>query len=98
MASNENGGQSSSTVTTVAEALEVARDSSEGAQDPTVVDILETALTEIWVKIQDQPETYVMTRDEFAVFNLFQTRFEGNAVAAAARSRYWDQHGLTNGS
>lgn len=87
----------SSTITTIAEALEVARDSPEGAQDPVVVDILETELAEIWGRIQDAPESYVMTRDEFAVFNLFQARFAGDATASAAISRYWNHQQLTNG-
>lgn len=75
---------------TVAEALEIARESPDGAQDPTVSSILEGALARIWGKVQAQPNSYVMTRDEFAVFNFFQSRFIGNKVAIAARKRYWD--------
>ncbi|RYO94309.1 hypothetical protein DL766_005151 [Monosporascus sp. MC13-8B] len=74
----------------VAHALEVARDSPEGSQDPKVCSILDTALAQIWAKLQAQPDTYVMTRDEFAVFNFFQYRFIGNELAVAARKRYWD--------
>jgi len=92
MGGNDGGARqlSSRACTTVAQALEIARDSPEGAQDPTVADILETALREIWAKIEAQPSSYVMTRDEFAVFNYFQRRFEGHELAAAARKRYWD--------
>ncbi|RYP67044.1 hypothetical protein DL771_007463 [Monosporascus sp. 5C6A] len=74
----------------VAHALEVARDSPEGSQDPKVCNILDTALAQTWAKLQAQPDTYVMTRDEFAVFNFFQHRFVGNELAVAARKRYWD--------
>lgn len=74
----------------VAQALEIARESPDGAKDPTVSSILETALAQIWGKVQAQPDSYVMSRDEFAVFNYFQHRFEGNKVAIAARKRYWD--------
>ncbi|RYP73468.1 hypothetical protein DL770_007761 [Monosporascus sp. CRB-9-2] len=77
----------------VAHALEVARDSPEGSQDPKVCNILDTALAQIWAKLQAQPDTYVMTRDEFAVFNFFQHRFIGNELAVAARKRYWDNVG-----
>ncbi|RYP58078.1 hypothetical protein DL769_009110 [Monosporascus sp. CRB-8-3] len=77
----------------VAHALEVARDSPEGSQDPKVRNILDTALVKIWAKLQAQPDTYVMTRDEFAVFNFFQHRFVGNELAVAARKRYWDNVG-----
>jgi hypothetical protein len=89
--------QLSSAVTTVAQALEIARDSAEGARNPTVVYILETAITEIWGMIEAAPDSYVMTRDEFAVFNYFQDRFEGLELASAARRRYWDHLELTNG-
>ena len=71
-------------VTTIAQALEIARDSQEGAQDPIVKSILETALEEIWNRIQAQPELYVMTREKFAVFNFYQDRFEGQELAVAA--------------
>jgi hypothetical protein len=77
-------------ITEVSQALEIARDSPEGARDPTVINILETALTDIWRKIEAHPTSYVMTRDEFAVFNYFQGRFAGQELAVAARKRYWD--------
>jgi hypothetical protein len=83
---------------TVAQALELARDSEQGAQDPAVANVLERAIGEIWRKIQAHPATYVMTRDEFAVFNYFQHRFAGQALAVAARRRYWDHLELTNGA
>ena len=79
------------------QALETARDSPEGAQDPEVVTVLEAALSDIWRNIQAQPTSYIMTRDEFAVFNYFQSRFEGESLAASARSRYWDYHRDLNG-
>lgn len=79
-------------VITVTQALERARDSAEGARDPTVVQILDTALAEIRTKINAQPTSYVMTQDEFAVFNYFQRLFEGDQIAIAARKRYWDQY------
>ncbi|KAH8170525.1 hypothetical protein LIA77_09306 [Sarocladium implicatum] len=74
----------------VSQALEIARESPDGAQDPTVSQILERALTTIWGKVQAQPDSYVMTRDEFAVFNFFQHRFKGDKTAVSARKRYWD--------
>lgn len=93
-----NNGGTGGTVSSVAHALEVARDSAEGAQDPTVVRILETAIADIWRKIQAQPTSYVMTRDEFAVFNYFQSRFVGQQLATDATRRYWDHVHLSNGS
>ena len=74
----------------MAQALEIARESPNGANDPTVSKILERALAAIWGKVQAQPESYVMSRDEFAVFNFFQYRFKGDETAVSARKRYWD--------
>jgi len=74
----------------VQQALEMARESAEAARDPTVSAILEEALTTTWDKVRNLPNHYVMTRDEFAVFNYFQHRFVGEEIAAAARKRYWD--------
>ena len=94
---NGGAGYQSSQNITVAQALEIARDSAEGAQDPTVLNILEAAITDIWGKIQAYPSSYLMTRDEFAIFNYFQDRFEGERLATAAKKRYWDHLDLTNG-
>lgn len=75
---------------TVAEALEIARDSPDGARDPVVSGILESALTQLWERVTSQPESYVMSMGEFAVFNFYQHRFVGNKLAVAARRRFWD--------
>lgn len=83
--------------TTTAQALELARQSDEGAHDPVVVAVLERAISEIWAKVQAQPQTYVLSRDEFAVFNYFQHRFTGSEIAVAARKRHWDQVRSVNG-
>lgn len=74
----------------IAEALEVARDSPEGATDPIVCGILESALSQTWDRVLADPEGYVMTPGEFAVFNFYQYRFVGNKIAVAARRRFWD--------
>jgi len=76
---------------TAQEALEIARDSPNGVQDSEVSSVLEAALAVIWARIQAHPSSYVMTRDEFAIFNYFQDRFEGLPLAVAARKRYWDR-------
>ncbi|KAF4464385.1 hypothetical protein FALBO_8776 [Fusarium albosuccineum] len=74
----------------VAQALEIARESPDGSSDPTISKILEAALAQIWAKVQAHPDSYVMSRDEFAVFNFFQHRFAGDKTAVNARKRYWD--------
>ncbi|KAI0811897.1 hypothetical protein GGR55DRAFT_600972 [Xylaria sp. FL0064] len=74
----------------VIQALEVARDSPEAACHGTIRDLLESALTEIWDRVLADQSRYVMTRDEFAIFNFFQDRFRNNPIAVMARKRYWD--------
>ncbi|KAI0474289.1 hypothetical protein F4859DRAFT_514824 [Xylaria cf. heliscus] len=71
-------------------ALEVARDSPEAASHGTIRDTLEAALAEIWGRILADEFGYVMSRDEFAIFNFFQDRFLKNPIATRARKRYWD--------
>ncbi|KAG9506646.1 hypothetical protein J7337_000179 [Fusarium musae] len=82
----------------VAQSLEIARENPDGASYPSIRDILESALEEIWTKLQDQPDSYIMTKDEFAVFNFFQHRFAGDKMAMAARKRYWQAAALMDSS
>ncbi|KAI0443097.1 hypothetical protein F4803DRAFT_574942 [Xylaria telfairii] len=71
-------------------ALEVARDSPDAASQGTIRDTLEAALAGIWGRIMADEFGYIMSRDEFAIFNFFQDRFRKNPVATRARKRYWD--------
>ncbi|KAF5624728.1 uncharacterized protein FTJAE_10177 [Fusarium tjaetaba] len=73
----------------IAQSLEIARETPDGASYPLIRDILESALEEIWTRVQDQPDSYIMTKDEFAVFSFFMDRFVGDKMAIAARKRYW---------
>ncbi|TEY31813.1 hypothetical protein BOTCAL_0774g00010 [Botryotinia calthae] len=85
--------QASTGTLSVSQALDIARDSEEEIRDPVVIGLLEVAINNIWRKLQEEPTTYVMTREEFGVFNYFQNRFQGVELATAARRRYWDsQH------
>jgi hypothetical protein len=77
----------------VVQALELARESPEAGQDPTIKGILDDAIRYIWHKIQAHPYSYVMTGVEFSVFNFYQHLFldEDKApLARMARARYWD--------
>ncbi|THV49034.1 hypothetical protein BGAL_0214g00030 [Botrytis galanthina] len=74
----------------VSQALDIAQDSEEEIRDPIVINILEVASDNIWRKLQEEPITYVMTHEEFKVFNYFQNRFQHVELAIAARKRYWD--------
>ncbi|KAK5628702.1 hypothetical protein RRF57_004417 [Xylaria bambusicola] len=74
----------------VLQALEVARDNPEAAGHGAIRDLLESTLASIWNKILADKSRYVMSRDEFAIFNFFQDRFRNNPIAMTARKRYWD--------
>lgn len=74
---------------TITEALDIAKANQDGGIPSNVTTTLEKANTDLWKRIQEQPATYVMTIDEFAVFNYFQNRYENNDIAGKAISRFW---------
>ncbi|KAL4896347.1 hypothetical protein BDV59DRAFT_199542 [Aspergillus ambiguus] len=74
-------------------ALERARNCEDGNIDAATTQILESAIADLWRRIQDQPDTYTLTRDEFALFNYFIKRFSGDRVAQDAVARYWNNIG-----
>ncbi|KAK5163748.1 uncharacterized protein LTR77_010421 [Saxophila tyrrhenica] len=67
-------------------AIDIARN-TEGELDPTVNNYLEGAITDIWNRVNEQQSTYVLTKDEFAVFNYYIRRFEGSPIAEQAIDR-----------
>ncbi|GAB7365251.1 hypothetical protein MBLNU230_g6335t1 [Neophaeotheca triangularis] len=69
-------------------AVDIARN-TEGDLDPSISEYLEQALSTIWTRIENQPESYVLTKDEFAVFNFYRQRFMDSEVAERAVARYW---------
>ena len=87
-------GQSTETTSasqlTVARALEIVRNNEEGQVHPSVTAVLEKAIGDIWRRIQAQPTTYIMNRDEFAVFNYYRNRFKDSQVAQQAVARFWN--------
>ena len=74
----------------VRRALESARNSEDGRVDERVARLLETAITELWRVMQSQPDTYILTKDEFALFNYFRDRFGDSPVARRAVERFWN--------
>ncbi|KAK5678030.1 hypothetical protein LTR17_027671 [Elasticomyces elasticus] len=71
-------------------ALRIARN-TEGDLDPDVHEYLERALNDIQGRFQQHPDSYILTKDEFAILNFYLHRFEGHPDVEAAISRYW-QH------
>ncbi|TKA75512.1 hypothetical protein B0A49_05425 [Cryomyces minteri] len=73
---------------TIQRALDMARN-TEGDLDPTVSAYLEEILGDIWDRIQAQPDTYILSKEEFAVFNYYRQRFDGSDIAQRAVARFW---------
>jgi len=58
------------------QALEYARESPEAASDPGIRKILDEAIARIWgYVLAARPEIYVMTREQYDVFNYYQAYF-----------------------
>lgn len=77
---------------TYQKAIDIARN-SEGELEPRLADYLEAALKDIWDRVSRLPDDYILTRDEFAIFNFFIRRFEGSPIAQRAIDRYWRHTG-----
>ena len=85
------GGQASNQMT-VASALEIAKANQNGQLPPAVSQLLERNIADIWRRIQAQPATYVMKKEEFAVFTFYRSRYDNNAVAQQAVARFWNHY------
>lgn len=68
-------------------ALDIARN-TEGTLNPEVAAYLDQACVDISNRINAEPDSYILTKDEFAVFNFYRSRFSG-VVAEAAVERFW---------
>lgn len=81
----------------IRQALERARNCEDGTVDAQTTTVLEAAIAELWHRIQGEPDTYVLSPDEFALFNYFLERYRGSTVAQRAVARFWNNyHGSTN--
>jgi hypothetical protein len=75
----------------IQEALEIAR-TTDGELDPAIATILNDAVRNIWGKVLAQPTSYILAKDEFAVFNYHLDRLPDQNVAKAAVKRFWDNY------
>ncbi|KAJ5353255.1 hypothetical protein N7541_004079 [Penicillium brevicompactum] len=81
----------------IRQALEHARECEDGPVDASTATVLDATITELWNRIQSQPDTYVLSPDEFALFNYFlTTRYRGSPVAQRAVARFWDNYQQTS--
>ncbi|KAL8927788.1 MAG: hypothetical protein Q9208_002204 [Pyrenodesmia sp. 3 TL-2023] len=75
---------------TPAKALEIAKNCEDGCVPASVTAVLERAINELWQRIQAQPSTYVMKKEEFIIFNYYRSRFANAAAAQQAVARFWN--------
>lgn len=88
MGANTNTAVNGTGVLNYQSAIDIARN-TEGDLDPVVSAYLEAAVTDIWARISNDSTSYIMTKDEFAVFNFYRTRFQDDDVAEQAVARFW---------
>jgi hypothetical protein len=85
------GGNEINGAFTIQRALDIARN-SEGYVDPTIHQYLERALQDVWARLHQAPDTYLFTKDEFALFNYYRNRFTSSEIAQRAVRRFWDNY------
>ncbi|MCJ1412280.1 hypothetical protein MMC19_006373 [Ptychographa xylographoides] len=85
---------SSSNRINVSKALELVRNSETGEVHPGVDATLEQEVANLWHRIQQRPNTYIMDKQEFAVFNYFRGRgrFGDTLMVRQAVERFWNNH------
>ena len=83
------GGQASNQMT-VANALVIAKENQNGQIPTAVTQVLEKNIGDIWKRIQAQPSTYLMKKEEYAVFAYYRTRYDNNPMAQQAVARFWN--------
>jgi hypothetical protein len=76
---------------TIQQALEIARN-SESAVDPNISAYLETSVRDLWAKLEAAPDSYLMDKDEFALFMYFRYNYSNSQVAESAIRRFWDNY------
>ncbi|KAI5256777.1 hypothetical protein E4T42_01523 [Aureobasidium subglaciale] len=72
-------------------ALDIARN-TEGDLDHSVAKYLEEQLAEVWHRLESRPNSYVLSKDEFAIFNYFVGRYHDSTVAEKAIARFWSSY------
>jgi len=76
---------------TIQRALDIARN-SEGGVDPVISSYLDRAVREVWARLHAQPNTYILSKDEFALFNYFRARYQSSDITQRAVQRFWDHY------
>jgi hypothetical protein len=85
------GGDEVNGHSTIQHALNIARN-SESYVDPAIFQYLERALRDVLARLHQAPDTYLFSRDEFALFNYYRARSQSSEIAQSAVKRFWDNY------
>lgn len=75
---------------TISKAIEIAYQNKHNHIDPALATFLDQTIDGIWQRVKAQPSTYLFTREEFAVFTYYRSRFDDNEIAQQAVRRFWE--------
>lgn len=81
---------SSNNQMSIKDALQIAKNSTQTT--PTTIQAnqrLEGAKIDILRSLQAQPNSYVMSREQFSVLNYFHERYKSNELVTQAIARFW---------
>jgi len=78
-------------------ALEIARE-SDGVVDPSVTSFLYNSVRALWARLEAAPDSYLMSRDEFALFTYYSQSYTNRSVAESAVRRFWDSYRVQAGA
>jgi len=82
----------------VAQVLELVRNGESGQAPANATGTLETAIGELWSRIQADPDGFIMCKYEMQLFTFFQNRFVEDETAKKAVDRFWQNYrGDTSG-
>jgi len=76
----------------IQKALDVARNDEHGVEHQTE-DLLIRAFCYIWLRLEAFPNTYILNKDEFALFNFYRDRIPPSNLGQQAVKRFWDNYG-----
>jgi hypothetical protein len=88
---SDSGGGSADADMTIQKALDTVRN-SEGGVDPSIVNFLDQSIRELWARLEAAPDSYLMSREEFALFTYYRQRYSNTRVAESAVRRFWDNY------
>lgn len=76
---------------TIQKALDIARNTYDPL-NRIINHFLEHNWQQIWERLIAEPDTYLLTKDEFALFNFYRNKVSSHSLIVAAVGRFWDSY------